>query len=209
MSHSELLGLPPCKQLFIIGPPGSGKKTLQARVAKILRWKTRRAIDFHSDWALAELRKGELITSARYWSQFFADLQKFLTHMDEMEINLVLAGTFLSRSLRNRLVELGRDQSGRSSNYVVWLKVSQDVARDRLERRLAEDNDAFFQPDWIDRYYTAAQIPEVLEDSRPDERLLRTAEENVFVLDADREEVGIKANFIINRIPQLRDLRWE
>lgn len=211
MSNSEMNGLPPCKQLFIVGPPGAGKKTLQRRLAKCLRWKTRTAVDFHTEEALTRIRSGTLVTSAEYWLEYFEGLSKFYRHMkpDQMNISLVFAGTFLTKSLRRRLVMLDSGSVSNSSYYVIWLRVTEDVAKARLARRLEENEEAFFQPEWVSHYFSAMHEPQVVPEARPEDRLLRTAEPNVWVLDADREEVGIKANFILNRIPGLKEQRWE
>lgn len=208
------LDLPACKSLVLAGLPGSGKTTLKMRLCGVLEnngvdwatsaripWAPLSMIDFHTEHAKSEIRKGNLLRSASYWGRLYRTLKANFDLLDKVGVSWVLSGTFLTKELRHHFLSLSENF------YIVWLKVSPDVAKERLDARMQSDENAFFQPNWIDRYLEIAEIPVPLDQIHPSRGLLPTQEERVFLLDADNVRLGQKTTFVCNGIPKLRDRR--
>jgi gluconokinase len=140
--------------LIVAGVAGSGKSTVGALLASMLRWGFADGDTFHSEANVAKMRSGIPLTDA--------DREPWLRAMGSwMDAQMaagrssVLACSLLKRAYRDALL------SARPSALVVFLQVDKDVLAQRLSHRPGH----FFT-----RQLLQSQL-DTLEPPAPDERV--------------------------------------
>jgi len=146
--------------LIVAGVSGSGKSTVGALVASMLRWPFADGDSFHSEANLAKMRSGMPLTDEDRtpWLRAVAGWMDAEIAAGQ---SAVLACSALKRAYRAELL------SGRPTVMMVFLQVSDDV----LARRVASRPGHFFPGKLL-----ASQL-EALEPPAPDEGVRIVREE--------------------------------
>ncbi len=155
--------------LIVAGVSGSGKSTVGALVARMLRWRFADADSFHSEANVAKMRAGIPLTDADRapWLRAVAGWTDARIAAGE---SAVIACSALKRAYRDELL------AGRPTVTMVFLQVSREV----LDQRLATRPGHFFPEKLLD-----SQL-RTLEPPAPDERV------HVVVVDGDAGQTATK-----------------
>ncbi len=155
--------------LIVAGVSGSGKTTVGALLAGMLRWRFADADSFHPEANVAKMRAGIPLTDAdrEPWLRAVAGWMDARIAAGE---SAVVTCSALKRAYRDELL------SGRPPATMVFLQVSREV----LARRLATRPGHFFPEKLLDSQLAA------LEPPTPDERV------HTIVVDGDAAHTAAK-----------------
>ena len=189
--------LPPCQCLFVGGLEGSGNQLVAKKLADWFGWSTFDASRYPSNVCREGLARRKFTTEGTHWVRHV-----FPSLVSSVQVDLcsdpptphIVYGPFLRRTLRARIVDLGRKPGvPGSSIWIIMLDVSTERAWHRLcsggspiSRTIFDQNAALYQSPLVDD---------------------ACVEGNVLVLDGNNDKVGILANKAWRTIPGLRDLR--
>ncbi len=216
---------PPCRALIIAGLPCAGKEKLASEVLKRFYpnpfqrvWRHLRAARFHTEESNILLARGEILRRRGVWTDWLASLERNLRELSlsfcesaeaepECRLFLIVTATLLTPTLRKRVIEMGkRAGSEKSAHSVIWLNVSEDVAKRRLQEEIDRGESSWPGVQILDKYFKICQPPEPLAlKADTNAHLFKTAEENVFWLNANNDSVVRKADRVIGNFPDLRD----
>ncbi len=140
--------------LIVAGVSGSGKSTVGALLAGLLRWQFADADSFHPEANVAKMRSGVPLADEDRapWLRAITDWMDARISAGQ---SAVLACSALKRAYRDELL------SGRPAATLVFLEVDKEV----LARRLAARHGHFFPGKLLDSQLAA------LEPPAPDERV--------------------------------------
>ena len=140
--------------LIVAGVAGSGKTTVGALLARLLRWDFTDADSFHSEANVAKMRSGVPLTDEDRlpWLHAVGDWMDTEIAADK---SAVVACSCLKRSARDLLL------SGRPAAKMVFLQVDKDVLMQRLKSRPGH----FFHAQLLQ-----SQL-DILEPPEPDEHV--------------------------------------
>jgi gluconokinase len=134
--------------LIVSGVSGSGKSTVGALLAGMLRWQFADADSFHSEANVAKMRSGVPLTD-----EDRAPWLRAITEWMDVRIaagqSAVLACSALKRVYRDELL------AGRPAATMVFLEVDRDV----LARRLSARHGHFFPEKLLDSQLAALEPP--------------------------------------------------
>lgn len=152
--------------ILVIGVAGSGKTTVGRLLADTLGYAFSDADEFHSPANVEKMRRGQPLNDRdrEPWLEAMASaIDRWLGEGR----NVVLGCSALKASYRSRLVH------DPSRMRLVYLKVTPEVARARVERR----TDHFMPGDLVDSQFEALEEPAdaiVVDASRPPEVVVHT-----------------------------------
>lgn len=181
-------GQVPCTELVIAGPACTGKTSIAAYAAGMLRYNFVEGDLFHLHKVMERARNQSIPMTDDYReTEWFNAIAGGLLFAALQHMEIVLTCSALKRSFRDLMISLGK-QIGMGDLWIVWLDVPAEELRARAEKRQRETNHPF-GPEMIDS--------QLADSERPSDD-----EEHVIVVDGTLPTHKLLAE-IVERVPGL------
>ena len=181
-------GCIPCTELVIAGPACTGKTSIAAYAAGMLRYSFVEGDLFHLHKVMERARVHSIPMTDDYReTEWFNAIAGGLLFAALQHMEIVLTCSALKRRFRELLVDLG-SQIGMGDLWIVWLDVPANELRSRAEKRQRETNHPF-GPEMIDSQLADTELPDANE-------------KNVLIVDGTQPS-NLLLKEIVARVPGL------